>query len=987
MVSGEMEKGVELSAFAGEAPTVPEHLLPGNVSPDGLNIDYVDGTLRKRAGVARLSRHNALGGGLFVRNAGSDWAARVSSASSISFSGTLHTYECVVCPVFSAVGADFQVWRHVTSGSAGTSLWLKVSGGQYLYEARVTHSGGTLAVSGATAASEVPRVVTVSFDTGTKVLRLQVGGAAASNTDDDDTIGANTYTQPAAGMRFGGESGSDDVVGAVLSDFRIWDGTVAQTMQTTIRALYASEVTSALKAWWRFLQPNGGVDSSGNGESLGAGGLFVGGFVPGVDCFAPLDVVVSGKFYGLWYLVLVATRDTVYQGQLQANTVMSVVARMGNDDPSATTRRGAFRMQALPYRDGVVFLNGHGENRVVTWSTGVQDWLSYEAPVASSAPTVTAAGSGGSLSAGLYQYVFSIYNSLTGVESAIGTFIASQTAVSSDELTINFVSGGFMPDRYFPGADKIRIYRTKAALGVFYFRAEVDIADTVFVDGAADSTLVELMPDRMGYAAPSRFAFELNDALWLGNQAGAESRLVFTDPFTLGAFHSDNYRDIGAGDGDVLTGGIGISDRGLVFKRRSMWLVAGAGSQVQVDPFIVGVGCVQHATIAASHDTLFWMGEGGVYAMGLPLGGAPVSLTGGTWRSFFADFTDADYENCSAVWDAFHERYILSMMLGTVRKVLVYTTRNKAWALWDVDASGFVVLSGGGTNEVFCGWRGYLAQLGSGLNDGGNPHATAHGATGTVTGATSTTLTDSTATWTAITAVANGRLSGLQQVDVTVWDSAGGNEQTRMIIGNTGTVLTVDEVWDVTPAAGWVYHLGAIEGRWRSARLGLQRWDHEQRLERVRVLNVVPAAAEAISFASLDLAWDGGTGTQYVTDSDGGCLFEAGHVGKAFVIDGDAYVVETVLHPNYVTVNLEIGTSTGSTGVLAGADNVDESEVFVVCDDLDEETVVNAAASRYVQAWVGGRGREVVVGVRQTSGDETFDVGAFVLPFVPGTAN
>jgi hypothetical protein len=224
-------------------------------------------------------------------------------------------------------------------------------------------------------------------------------------------------------------------------------------------------------------------------------------------------------------------------------------------------------------------------------------------------------------------------------------------------------------------------------------------------------------------------------------------------------------------------------------------------------------------------------------------------------------------------------------------------------------------------------------------------------------------------------------------VDVTVWDSAGGNEQTRMIISNTGTVLTVDEAWDVTPAAGWVYHLGAIEGRWRSARLGLQRWDHEQRLERVRVLNVVPAAAEAISFASLDLAWDGGTGTQYVTDSLGACLFEAGHVGKAFVIDGDAYVVETVLHPNYVTVNLEIGTSTGSTGVLAGADNVDESEVFVVCDDLDEETVVNAAASRYVQDWIGGRCREAVVGVRQTSADETFEVGALVLPFVPGTAN
>lgn len=908
MASGELDHRLALQGFAGEAPSVPEHLLDGNVSPDALNIDYVDGTIRKRGGVSRLSRHNLLGGGLWVRRSGADWSGIIETVSGFGVAGTLHTYECVVQPLFSAVGADYQVWRHITSSTNGTSLWFAEDSGTYYYEARVQHSGGTLAVRGASCSNTIPRVVTVSFDTATKTLRLQVGGAAAGNTDDDDTIGAETYTQPAGKMRFGGESGHDDVVSAVISDFRIWGGTVAHTLQTSLRSLLASEQTAALLAWWPFLQSAPLEDASGNGETLSVsgGGLFVDGYTAGPS-HAPVLSMTGAKFSGFWYLVMAASATTVYEGQVRANTVMAVEARLGNYGP--VNGRGPYRTQLVPYREYVVAMNGYGANVLAQWGGTGGSWLSLPAPTASSAPTATPAGSGGSLSAGVYQYLYSLYNSTTGVESAVGAFISSATAVSNDEITLDLTSGSFMPDRYFPGVDEIRIYRTVAGGSEYYYLDAVAMDATSYVDDLADASLIDqgARPLFVGYAAPSRFGFEMDDRLWLGNQSGNESRLVYTERFTLAAFYAENYVDVGYGDGDELTGAYGVADRAVAFKRRSLWLVTGGG-EVSVYKLASGVGCVQHATIAASHDALFWMGEGGVYTMPLPLGsGSPLSLTGAQWRTFFAALTDADYESCSGVWDAFQERYLLSLTVGGVRKVLVYTSRTQAWALWDCDLEGFTVLSGGGANRVYCGWRGYLAELGVGLNDGGNPHATSHAYSGTVTGGGAYTLTDSAATWTAVSDVVNGRLSGLNNVSVTVMDADGENVQTRTVVDNTGTELTVSEAWDENPAAGWTYMLGAIEGRWRSPLLGLERWDRRARLDRVRVLNVPPSSASG-----------------------------------------------------------------------------DESTVFVSVDSGAEETFVNGADDRYVELGVrGGHGRECVVGVRQTSADATFEVGAVVLPFLP----
>lgn len=543
-----------------------------------------------------------------------------------------------------------------------------------------------------------------------------------------------------------------------------------------------------------------------------------------------------------------ATRNMVYR--------MSGSSVFESRFALATDGDRDFRAQLLAYRELSIALNGVAENMVCEYSHA----LSLPAPTLSSALTITAAGSGGSLSAGLYSYLFSIYNSTTGVESAVATQISSQTAVSNDRFTLDFTSGGWAPGSP-AGADKIRVYRTKAAGAVYYHVADIAIASTSYVDGAADSALVTVRPTYLGYAAPSRFGFVLNGALWLGNQENFESRLVYTEVDTLGGFYAENYIDVGLGDRDELTGGIAVGDRAVVFKRRSAWLVGGAGDSVSAQMLFPGVGCVQHATIAASHDTVYWLGEGGVYAMALPLGsGAPVNLTLTGWRDFFSGMTNTDFEACSAVWDSIGERYLLGITTGGVRRMLVYCARQQAWALWTLEANGFCVALADGVSQIYCGWRGWLARLDDGLSDAAFLEDNfSQAMSGTATGGTTTTLVDSAAAWMTDD---GGMLKG---VDVTVV-YADGTTATREVTGNTGTTLTVNAVW-TAPTAGLRYFLGAIDAHWRTPLTGLGRWDQRKTLDRVRVLNRVPSdSGEAASSVVLYVELDGLTSRRETHD-------------------------------------------------------------------------------------------------------------------------
>lgn len=806
--------------FRGEQRTIAENLLPGNVSPDALNIDYRDGTVRKRRGVLRTG-FNALKGGCWVSQewSGAANGRRYARSGNITLSGTLHTYNFLLSDVrYETVSGDVRIFVHGTSGGNGTGLWLKNNAGSYRLEARVEHSGGTLAVMHSNAT--VNGAIRVQFDTATKTLTLQVGGTSNSSA----LGGGDTYTQPSGRIYLGGKQSDDNDKNFLIQEFRLWDGAVGAYLSNSAPYATLSEAqqTSALRAWWRFadVSSTGFVDGSGNGFTMQPSGEPIGCMVGNVvgddlywDDIEALLIYKKSLSVGVYGAVATRRRFTVGAGGFGSGAM----GYLGTDE---FTGWRDFRAQLLLHRDRVVAVNGAGENLI---EGGEQ--LSYAAPAMTGPITITASGSGGSLDVGVYRYLFSIYNSVSGVESAVGTEISSQTAVSSDKFTLDFTTGGFMPGRFFRGADKIRIYRTKAGGAVYYHLADIDIYATSYEDGAADSGLVTIRPEYVGYAAPSRFGFVLNGSLWLGNQSGAENRLVYSEPNTLGGFYSENYIDLG--DSEELTGGVVLGNRAVVFKAGSTWLVTGAGPGVAAQLLFPGVGCVQHATIASSHERVFWLGRGGVYTMGSDLG-TPESLTLDGWRDFFDGMDSDDYEACSGFWDPISERYFLGFSVSGVRRTLVWHHRRRAWALWDLPLTGFVLDLD--STAIYAGLRNQVVQLEYGLSDGHYANDLfGQNMYGTATGGSSTTLVDSGAQWMTDN---GGKLIGVS-VRVTYLD---GTTATRTVMGNTDTQLTVDAPW-TAPVAGCTYELGPINAYWSTPRLSPHRWDRVCRLDRAYLLS------------------------------------------------------------------------------------------------------------------------------------------------------
>ena len=846
--------------FRGEAPSVPENLLPPNISPEALNIDYRDRALAKRGGVNRVSYDLAMTGGAWFRSYisanGGGWG---QSDAVVTLTGTLHTYECIVLPLFPGGGNDLQIWRHKTSSTAGTALFLVNDSGTYKWEARVEHSGGTLQVTqsaGTNPVNNVPQIVTVEFDSATDTLTLTVGNGSSSN-DSTGSISPNTYTQPADVLIFGGEASSDYDMSFVLCDFRVWVGTPGHSLHTSLEPLSGTPVVN-----YRFLPSDPWDDAGSSDIDLTTYDVLpTHGWVPDADTYDEIECIVRGSGLANERYVMVGTRGAIYSFDLAGSTRLSYPAPLG-DSLSQISAGPMYRTQGLRYRDYAIFCNKSGENTIGVYGQSVWHQLSYAAPAINSGGiTITAVGSGGTLADGDYKYLFAIYNSTTGVESAVGTAESTGTASAggTDSLTLDFTTGGFMSTgRYFTGADKIRIYRTAVGGSTYYYMVDIDIDSTSYTDTGSVTLSATARDPYKGYATASRFLFEYEDRLWAGNGAGT-SRLQYTERFTLADFYSENYVDVAYGDGDELTGGIALTDRALVFKKKSIWQVVVSGGEPVVDEFNVGIGCVQHATIVKGGNALYWLAEGGIYRLPLPLGsGGLENVTRQNWRDYFEGMDNQDYEACSAVWDPIGMRYILSLTVADTRYVMVFHAETGAVALWDADISGFLYNSGD-YRGVYCGFKGYVAKLDDGENDGGNPYGFSHEYSGTVTSATSTTLTDSTQTFqtsfAAVSWTSSAHLGGLVNTQITIADANGENEETKTIIANTGTQITVDSAWTTTPDSTWTYRLGPIYAHWRSPLMGVDRWDRDKRIDRLRLLQVTPATADGdtlTSFIQLD---------------------------------------------------------------------------------------------------------------------------------------
>ena len=148
----------------------------------------------------------------------------------------------------------------------------------------------------------------------------------------------------------------------------------------------------------------------------------------------------------------------------------------------------------------------------------------------------------------------------------------------------------------------------------------------------------------------------------------------------------------GAGDGDDIIGMSPIPENAaLVFKRRSIWAISGLNSIENA--FITQVsrqtGCVSMHSIQNVGSAVFFLGDGGVYAMdiGLDASNALGTLTRFDLRDeplskaindqiLAEDFTEAE-NSCRSVF--FNNRYYLSFLKDGVSHVYIFNTLMGAW--------------------------------------------------------------------------------------------------------------------------------------------------------------------------------------------------------------------------------------------------------------------------------------------------------------------
>lgn len=817
-----------IDGFLGEDRETAEHALSGKVSPEALNVDYGRGTVLSRGGVKRWHGGRLLGGGIRVNSAqvvnGAASIAFMASDTAYDFAGDF-TYQLMVTAHWTAVNGRKMVLRrsdgtYTTTPTTGVCLYLADVAGVYTWACAVGHTGGAaLEVTGPVAAKGVAVRLGVSYEASTRTVKLWVNGTAYSGVlPGSETFQAGT----GLGMTLGDASGSELRTWFVVDELRIYNdydlGRMSGAAGAALRAreLLSSEITAALLGYWKFNEDQASVWGGGPGmqyPDLGSENRVCSAYA---GCYAG-----RGMVHGLTN----AGRVTGLQGVLRERPMVEMLVGTPSDAYVLDlTSGGMTHLYALesaaPARwsgahfDGwTLFVNGAGQNLRYRSDTGAR-LLSVQAPT-NEATVAAAVSAGGSVNDGVHGYLFTWRDSVTGAESSVGLFTLDATTGAGN----NTVTLSDLPTTDQIGVDQLRIYRTKAGGSVYYLLATKTPGTASHVDTAADSTLVTVLNEYTGHAGPSVYVLEHDERVWCLGQTGYETRALYSERGSAGAFYRNNYVYAGRNDGDRLVAGASLGSVLVLFKERSIWTVTGPPFAAR--RLVDGEGCVAGATVATSPMGVFYLGAGGVMLLGA--GGAPENLSWATHGRFFASIEEADYPYCAGAWDPEGQRYFISVRVDGAQVTMVYESRTKAWSKWDLEAEAWCVgYPDGGAHTLFCGWRGYVSSLSDGLAEGVTLEGESLALGGTATGGTTTTIEDTGAAWPV------GALAGL---DVTV----GG--VTRRVWWNDEETLYVTVAFGAAVTAGAPYALGGMTAHWRSPRMLLNGdVGGEKSLGRVRAI-------------------------------------------------------------------------------------------------------------------------------------------------------
>lgn len=288
------------------------------------------------------------------------------------------------------------------------------------------------------------------------------------------------------------------------------------------------------------------------------------------------------------------------------------------------------------------------------------------------------------------------------------------------------------------------------------------------------------------------------------------STLYFSDAGDPTSFPVNNFIAINTNDGQNITGIDDILDNLVIFKDESVWILTGeplgAGNtttigNLQLRQANSPVGCSAFRTVCKVEQTLFFMHHSGLYA----LQNYSVQLISPFLKSTFQNGMNSAFISLSwGIYNSLENKYIVgypSAGADTPDSAIVYDLTSKQYSLWDHIPGGCAsnFRFSGLTDTVVVGDpnKGNIYQLFQNYYD-------IFGDNGTASAGASTTLTDSTKSWTA-SALVDARIK------IVSGTGAGG---VAVITANTSTQVTVASWPNGTPDSTSVYTVGYYDSYW-----------------------------------------------------------------------------------------------------------------------------------------------------------------------------
>ncbi len=225
--------------------------------------------------------------------------------------------------------------------------------------------------------------------------------------------------------------------------------------------------------------------------------------------------------------------------------------------------------------------------------------------------TSYASGSGITLVDGSY-YMYTYYNSTTGLESDWSELSALVPAITDKSIEIG------IPAATAENWDKIRIYRTLDGGLSPYLVATVAAGTTTYTDSTPDSQLTAAAAPRYERAVPpnSYICAKYANCIWYVDDENPY-RIVFSKPYTgadydLEYFPADNY----VISNEPVTGFLVVPGKMLVFHPRAISFISGYSIDDFVfQPLRAGLGTVFSSSVATDGSEVIFLAEQGFVSL------------------------------------------------------------------------------------------------------------------------------------------------------------------------------------------------------------------------------------------------------------------------------------------------------------------------------------------------------------------------------------